>query len=283
MIATLRKRLATRAASSTPPPMPAPTPRRVRSLFISDVHLGTRGCRAEALCSFLNAHSCETLFLVGDIVDGWRLQKSWFWRQSHQEVINAVLAMAQSGTRVIYIPGNHDEALRPYTGLELAGVELHFEYVHETADGRRFLVLHGDHFDAAVRYARWLALLGDRAYDLAAYVNERLNQIRRFFGMPYWSLAGYLKRTVKNAVEYISRFEEAVAQEAVRRGLDGVICGHIHHASIRRISGVLYCNDGDWVDSATALAEAHDGRLSLITWDGEAPQLACETLLLAAA
>jgi UDP-2,3-diacylglucosamine pyrophosphatase LpxH len=280
MIATALRKLAPQAAPAQhrPPrpdfarpasePAPAPVP-GLRTIFISDVHLGTRGCKAEALVAFLRRHPCETLYLVGDIVDGWRLTRSWFWRPSHTEVIQEILLKAQNGTRVIYIPGNHDEALRPYAGLNLAGIDVRHEAVHRSADGRDFLVLHGDYFDGVVRYAKWLAHLGDWAYDIALWVSERVSDLRRWFGLPHWSLAGYLKRTVKNAVEFISRFEDAVARETEARGLDGAICGHIHHAAIRRIGRTLYCNDGDWVESCTALVEAPDGTFSVIGATGE--------------
>jgi UDP-2,3-diacylglucosamine pyrophosphatase LpxH len=237
-----------------------------RAVWISDVHLGTRGCKAELLLEFLSQIDPEKLFLVGDIVDGWRLTRSWYWAPSHSAVVQRVLTMARNGTEVIYVPGNHDETMRDYTGIQLAGVRVVHEYLHETADGRRFLVIHGDQFDAVVRYAKWLALLGDWAYQMAMWANHWLNQARTKLGYPYWSLSAYLKHRVKNAVEYISRFEEAVASEAKRRGANGVICGHIHHAEMRDIDGVLYCNDGDWVESCTALVEQHDGTLRILTW-----------------
>ena len=262
-------------ADSIRPFLPAndaePEPKQCdrRTIFISDVHLGTRGCKAAALASFLRQQSCQTLYLVGDIIDGWRLKRSWFWRSAHGEVIQEILNKVQAGTRVIYIPGNHDEVLRPYAGLNLAGVDIRQEAIHRTADGRSFLVIHGDCFDGVVRYAPFLAHLGDWAYDLTMWLSERVSDARRIFGLPHWSLARYLKRTVKNAVSYIGRFEEAVARETLARGLDGAICGHIHHAEIRRIGRVLYCNDGDWVDSCTALVEAHDGTLSVVSARGE--------------
>jgi UDP-2,3-diacylglucosamine pyrophosphatase LpxH len=280
MIATALRKLAPQARRSDggnvvslrPPEAAPPAPEalpRLRTIFISDVHLGTRGCKGEALAAFLRRHACETLYLVGDIVDGWRLKRSWYWRPAHTEVIQEILRKAQSGTRVIFIPGNHDEALRPYAGLNLAGVDVRFEAVHRTADGRDFLVMHGDYFDGVVRYAKWLAHLGDWAYDIALWVSERVCDVRRWLGLPHWSLAAYLKRTVKNAVEYIGRFEDAVARETEQRGLDGAICGHIHHASIRRIGRILYCNDGDWVESCTALVETPDGAFEILSATGE--------------
>jgi len=178
---------------------------RYRTLFVSDVHLGTRGCKAELLADFLARNSCETLFLVGDIVDGWRLRRRWYWPDAHNRVIGEILHKIDSGTRVVYVPGNHDEMLRPYCGRMISGVELMHEAVHETADGRRLLVIHGDRFDAVIAYARWLAYLGDSAYTLALHLNEAFNALRRAMGLEYWSLSGFLKRKVKNALEYICR------------------------------------------------------------------------------
>jgi len=252
-------------------PPAAPVARRPvarhRTIWISDVHLGTRGCKAELLLDFLRHNECDMLYLVGDIVDGWRLSRSWFWHPSHDAVINEVLRKAQSGTRVIYIPGNHDEAFRGYAGLTLAGVELANDAIHETADGRCLLVIHGDHFDGVVAYARWLALLGDWSYGMALRLNDLLAFVRRWLGMPYWSLSRWIKDHVKNAVEYIGRFEAAIAHEAQRREVNGVVCGHIHKAEIRMIGSVLYCNDGDWVESCTALTEDFAGELQIVTWD----------------
>jgi UDP-2,3-diacylglucosamine pyrophosphatase LpxH len=241
-------------------------PKRHRTLFLSDIHLGTPGCKAEFLLDFLKNNTAETIYLVGDIVDGWRLTRSWFWESLHNDVIRHFVALAQAGTRIVYIPGNHDEVLREYAGHNFAGIYVENEVIHQTADGRRFLILHGDQFDSVVRYAKWLAHLGDRAYHLALVLNNGLHRIRRRLGLPYWSLSAYLKHKVKNAVEYISNFEVAVAREARERGLDGVICGHIHHAEIRYINGVLYCNDGDWVESCTALCEDASGKLSIMRW-----------------
>jgi UDP-2,3-diacylglucosamine pyrophosphatase LpxH len=243
--------------------------RRYRSVFLSDVHLGTRGCRADFLADFLRSVECERLYLVGDIVDGWRLRKTWYWDAQHDAVIRLVLRMARHGTAVTYIPGNHDEMFRDWLGLEVAGVRLAAEAEHVAADGRRFLVMHGDAFDSVVRYAKFLALLGDWAYDLALELNRGFNAVRRRLGYPYWSLSQWLKRQVKGAVKAIDRFEEALALEARRRGFDGVVCGHIHHAEMRDIGGVMYMNDGDWVESCTALVEHHDGRFELVDWAAE--------------
>lgn len=239
---------------------------RYRTIWISDVHLGTRGCKAEYLLDFLRHTESEFLYLVGDIIDCWRLRRSWFWLQSHNDVVQKILRKARKGTKVIYVPGNHDEPLRDYADMVFGGIQVSMEAIHVTAEGRRLLILHGDDFDGVVRYAKWLALLGDRAYELMIAVNHWFNLLRRRLGYPYWSLSAYLKHRVKNAVEFISDFETAVAEEAGRRQVDGVVCGHIHRAEIRQIGPVLYCNDGDWVESCTALVEHRDGRLEIIDW-----------------
>ena len=241
---------------------------RYRTVFISDVHLGTRGCRSDFLIDFLGRVSCERMFLVGDIIDGWRLRKSWYWDEACDEVLRLLLGHARNGTEVTYIPGNHDEMFRAWLpmGLEIAGVRLRAEAVHVTADNRRLLVIHGDEFDSVVRYAKFLALLGDWAYRSALRFNTWFNAIRRRLGYPYWSLSAWLKRQVKEAVKAIDRFEAALANEARRRGFDGVVCGHIHHADMREVGGVLFINDGDWVESCTALVEHEDGRLELLDW-----------------
>ena len=241
-------------------------PRRCHAIFISDVHLGTRGCQAELLLDFLRHHESDYLYLIGDIVDGWRLKRSWFWAQSHNDVVQKILRKARKGTKVVYVPGNHDEAARDYCGLNFGGVQVMREAIHESADGKRYLILHGDEFDGIVRYAKWLALLGDWAYNMALRFNHWFNLAHRALGLPYWSLSAWLKHKVKNAVEYIGNYEKAVAEEARKRGVDGVICGHIHHAEIRDFDGVLYCNDGDWVESCTGLVENHDGSLEIVHW-----------------
>jgi UDP-2,3-diacylglucosamine pyrophosphatase LpxH len=238
----------------------------VRAAFISDTHLGTAGCNAELLLDFLKSVECETLYLVGDIVDGWQLRKGWYWPTRHNDIVRCVLKKAKHGTRVIYVPGNHDEAFRDFVGLNLGGIELAMEAVHVTADGRRLLVLHGDEFDGVVLYARWLAFLGDNAYTMLLQLNRVLNWVRRRRGLPYWSLAAHLKKKVKNAVQFISSFEEVVAHAAHERGAQGVVCGHIHTAEIRQIGDVTYYNDGDWVESCTALVEHPDGRMEIIDW-----------------
>ena len=240
--------------------------KRYRSIWISDLHLGTRGCKADFLLDFLRYTESEYLYLVGDIVDGWRLRKSWYWAQSHNDVVQKVLRKARKGTKVIYVPGNHDEWLRGYTEMHFGGVLLLPEAVHVTADGKRMLVLHGDAFDGVVRYARWLAFLGDSAYELALKLNNVFNFFRRKLGYPYWSISAYLKSRVKNAVQFVGDYANAIAAEANARKVDGIICGHIHQAEIRDINGVLYCNDGDWVESCTALVEHFDGKLELLHW-----------------
>jgi UDP-2,3-diacylglucosamine pyrophosphatase LpxH len=249
-----------------PPRREQPRTRRHRTLWISDIHLGSRGCKAERLCDFLRNNECDLLYLVGDIVDGWQLSQRWYWPESHKAVVNEILRMSQSGTRVIFIPGNHDDVFRDYIGLCFAGVELADEAIHETADGRRLLVLHGDRFDSAVTRVRWLAKAGDWAHSWAVRANDLVAAARRGLGMPYWSLSGWLKSHVKDAVAIGGRFEDALVQEVVRRGVDGVVCGHIHKAEIRQIGEIVYCNDGDWVDSCTALSEDDAGNLAIVAW-----------------
>jgi UDP-2,3-diacylglucosamine pyrophosphatase LpxH len=239
-----------------------------RSIFISDTHLGTRGCRSDFLADFLRRTSCRQLFLVGDIIDGWRLRKSWYWDNGHDDVLRLIVGHARAGTEVTYIPGNHDEMFRSWLpmGLEICGIKLCLQAEHTTADGRRLLVMHGDEFDNVIRYAKFLALLGDWAYTAALEVNRWFNAARRRLGYPYWSLSAWLKRQVKGAVKAIDRFETALAAEARRRGFDGVVCGHIHQAEMREVDTVQYLNCGDWVESCTALVEHHDGRLELVDW-----------------
>ena len=239
---------------------------RFRSIFISDVHLGFKGCRAEFLLDFLRRVECQQIYLVGDIIDMWSLTRSFYWPQAHNDVIRTILGKAKHGTRVVYVPGNHDRPFRDHDGLVLGNVEIHREVVHETADGRRFLVLHGDEFDAIVCASPLLESLGSTAYSAALRLNRYVNAVRRLFGYPYFSVAAFLKHKVKNAVKYIANFERALAVEARRRGVDGVICGHIHRAEISEIDGITYCNDGDWVESCTALVEDFQGRLSLLRW-----------------
>ena len=244
---------------------------RLRAIFISDLHIGTPGFQADALLDFLKHHPSDMLYLVGDIVDGWQLRRRWFWPQSHNDVVQKLLRRARKGCRVIYVPGNHDEFARHFVGHAFGGVEVFHETVHTTATGLKLWVIHGDHFDGVIQCAQWLAHVGDWLYELTLKINRHLNSWRARMGLDYWSLSAYLKLKVKKAVNFISDFEVAVAQEAKRRGYNGAVCGHIHHAEIRDVQGILYCNDGDWVESRTALVEHMDGRLEIIHWGaGEA-------------
>ena len=248
-------------------------PLKYRSIFIFDVHLGFRGCQASLVLDFLQSAECKQLYLVGDIVDIWAMKNGVYWPEAHNQVVREVLDKAKRGTEVIYTPGNHDELFRTHLGADFGNVAVREEVIHATADGRRFLVVHGDAFDAVVQNGKWLAKIGSRAYDSLLMLDGLIGRIRRLLGLRYWSLAGYLKYKVKNAVSYIDDFEEAVANEAERRQVDGMICGHIHHAEIREIAGVDYCNCGDWVESCTALVEHHDGRLELLRWTDAYPQV----------
>jgi UDP-2,3-diacylglucosamine pyrophosphatase LpxH len=240
--------------------------RRFRTLFISDVHLGARGSQADLLLDFLRYHDADTIYLVGDIVDGWQLRSSWYWPQPHNDVVQKLLRKARKGARLIYVPGNHDEFLRDYYGTHFGGIEVCERAIHEGADGRRYLVVHGDHFDLVVTQARWLAHLGDHAYTLAIVANRLFNDVRRRLGFGYWSLSQWAKLKVKNAVNYIGEFEKTLVLEARRNDAEGVICGHIHHAAIHDDFGLRYINCGDWVESCTAIGEHPDGRFEIITW-----------------
>ncbi|QGM99599.1 UDP-2,3-diacylglucosamine diphosphatase [Methylocystis parvus] len=243
-----------------------PEPRLYRTLFLSDLHLGARAAQAHLLLDFLKHNDAETIYLVGDIVDGWKLRKGWHWPQAHNDVVQKMLRKARKGARVIYVPGNHDEFARDYTGLTFGGVEVVDHAIHETADGKKLLVIHGDQFDIVVRNARWLAFLGDWAYDVAIAANTHLNRFRRLFGVGYWSFSAWAKLKVKEAVNFIGDFEETLAAEARRRGIDGVVCGHIHHAAVKTIDGVIYVNTGDFVESCTAIAEHEDGTFEILYW-----------------
>jgi len=247
-------------------------PLRFRTIWISDVHLGTTGCQAQRLLEFLRATESETLYLVGDIIDGWQLKRRWYWEQSHNNVVQTVLKKAKKGTNVIFVPGNHDEVIRQFIDLDFGGIKIRDELIHTTANGKRMLVLHGDRFDGVIACAKWLAYVGDNLYTMILKFNQWFNSWRARAGLPYWSLSQYLKGKVKNAVNYITSFEDALAGEAAKRGLDGVICGHIHKPEIRDINGITYCNDGDWVESLSALVEEPSGQLRLVTW-GEIMQL----------
>ena len=237
-----------------------------RTIWISDVHLGTPGCQANYLLDFLKTHESETLYLVGDILDGWHLKKGWYWPQTHNDVVQKILRKGRKGTRVVFIPGNHDESVRQFIGLNFGEIEVLEDAIHTTVDGKRLWVTHGDLFDGVMQHARWLAYIGDSAYTLILKLNRWFNAIRTRMGLPYWSLSQYLKHQVKNAVNFISAFEHVMTEEARRRDCDGVVCGHIHKAEIRDINGILYANDGDWVESLTALVEDFDGKLRIIHW-----------------
>jgi UDP-2,3-diacylglucosamine pyrophosphatase LpxH len=246
--------------------MNATRPRRFRTLFISDVHLGARGCQAGKLLDFLRNHEADTIYLVGDIVDGWALKSGWYWPQLHNDVVQKLLRQARKGTEIVYIAGNHDEFLRGFQGIHFGGVVVADRVIHEAADGKRYLVIHGDQFDSIVHSVRWLAYLGDKAYDASIIVNRIVARCRRLFGLPYWSFSSWAKLRVKKAVNFISAFQNLVADEARRSQVEGVICGHIHHATIETIGGILYMNSGDWVESCTAIAEDHDGSFSILRW-----------------
>ena len=252
-------------------PLPADRPpastEHYRAIFISDVHLGTRGCKAAYLLDFLRHTESDVLYLVGDIIDGWALKKSVHWPQAHNDIVQKVLRKARKGTRVVYVPGNHDEAARQFAGLHFGGIAIREDDVHTTAGGRRLWVVHGDFADGVMRHARWLAYVGDAAYEFSLWLNHQLNRVRVRLGRPYWSLSQYLKHRVKNAVSFIFDFEQVLLREARRRGYDGVVCGHIHKAEIRDVDGMTYANDGDWVESLTALVETLDGHLQIVTWD----------------
>jgi len=258
-------------------------PLKVRTVWISDVHLGFRGCSAELLLDFLHTVECETLYLVGDIVDVWNMKRGLYWPQAHNNVVRSLLGKAKHDTRVVFVPGNHDEVFRDFEDMEFGNIVIRREVEHELSDGRRLLVLHGDDFDRVVQCSPWLARLGSHAYDVLLYCNRWINWGRRRLGLGYWSLAGYLKHRVKNAVNYISNFEEAVAHEARSRGLDGVVCGHIHHAEIRDIGTIRYHNCGDWVESHTALVERHDGSVELLHWRDYLSEVSSEAAAVTAA
>lgn len=244
---------------------------KVRTIWISDVHLGTPGCQARALAKFLGQHECEQLYLVGDIIDGWQLQRTFYWPQEHTNVVRKILTRAKRGADVFYVTGNHDEFLRKFVDykLEIGNIRLVNEVIHETADGRKLLVMHGDMFDVITRYHRWVAMAGDVVYNSMMLANRRLNQARRRIGLPYFSLSAYAKQKVKAAVNIVTEFEGSVARECERRGLDGIVCGHIHHAQIRDIDDIVYYNCGDWVESCTALVEDFDGTIRIVEWENE--------------
>ncbi|WP_297807477.1 UDP-2,3-diacylglucosamine diphosphatase [uncultured Methylophaga sp.] len=239
---------------------------KVRSVWISDIHLGFRGCSADFLLDFLHKVECDYLYLVGDIIDVWEMKKKMYWPQAHNNVIRTLLGKAKHNTKVVYVPGNHDEVLRDFDGAVFGNVEIQNEIIHTTADNRKLLILHGDQFDSVVKISPMLAKVGSRLYEWLLRANRYVNLVRRKMGFSYWSLAAFLKHKVKNAVQYISHFEEAVAHEAARQGVDGVVCGHIHRAEIARHHDVDYYNCGDWVESCTALVEHPNGEMEILNW-----------------
>jgi len=250
-------------------------PLRCRTVWLSDIHLGFHGCKADSLLDFLKHVECDYIYLVGDIFDVWSLkQKGFYWPQSHNNVIRTILGKAKHNTKVIYIPGNHDDMFRDYDGMTFGNVEIHNKYIHDTVDGRKLLMLHGDEFDGAVQLSRLASFIGDKSYDISLYLNRYLQAFRRLMGFPYWSLSGYLKSKVQNAMDVISKFENAVANEAKNSDVDGVVCGHIHNAQLKEINGILYCNDGDWVENCTTMIEHYDGTLELLRWREKAITLA---------
>lgn len=242
----------------------------VRTLFLSDIHLGTRGCQADMLLDFLSRHDADRIYLVGDIFDGWRLRRGWHWPQAHNNVVEALMAKAHADTPIIYIPGNHDEVMRGYLGTHFGGIEVKARDEHVTANGVRLLITHGDQFDVVVMNAKWLAHLGDRAYNLVLMLNTTVNRVRRLWGGQFWSLSNWAKQQIKRAVNFIGEYETVLADEARRGGYDGIVCGHIHKAELVQRDDILYVNCGDWVESCTAVVEHHDGRLQLIDWAGMA-------------
>jgi UDP-2,3-diacylglucosamine pyrophosphatase LpxH len=241
-------------------------PRRYRTLFVSDLHLGSKAAKAEFLIDFLRYHEADSIYLVGDIVDGWRLRRAWHWPQAHNDVVQKLLRQARKGVRIVYLAGNHDEFLRQFQGTHFGGIVVSDRAIHETADGKRFLVIHGDQFDTIVHNVRWLAYLGDRAYELAITLNRVVFRVRRMLGLPYWSFSSWAKVKVKKAVNFIGNFQRVLSEEARRAEVDGVICGHIHHAVIEQFDGITYINTGDWVESCTAVVEDFDGSIEILHW-----------------
>jgi UDP-2,3-diacylglucosamine pyrophosphatase LpxH len=247
-------------------------PNRHRTIFMSDLHLGTRSCQAELVLDFLRHNEADRYYLVGDIIDGWRLRGGWYWPQVHNDVMQKLLRKVRRGAHMVFIPGNHDEFARQFFGLSFGGIEIRRNAVHVAADGRRYWITHGDEFDVVVRHAKWLAFFGDWAYDAAIFINTHFNRLRRLFGFGYWSFSAWAKLKVKNAVNFIGSFERELAGEAKRRGADGVVCGHIHHAAVRQIDGVTYVNIGDFVESCTAVIERDDGQMEIVRWSKMAPR-----------
>ena len=240
--------------------------RHYRALFLSDLHLGTRGCQVDELLHFLVTHNADTIYLVGDIIDGWRLESRWYWPDEHAAVLRVLLAKAERGSRLVYLPGNHDEFIRAYVGQTTAHVEFVEKIVHEAADGKRYLVVHGDCFDPVQDKARWLAFIGDHAYVAALAVNTFVNRLGRRIGLPYWSFSNWAKSRVKSVVNFMGHYEQELVSAAREHEVDGVICGHIHRAALHEDFGLRYVNCGDWVESRTAAVEHLDGRMEILNW-----------------
>jgi|TARA_A100001015_G_scaffold256119_1_gene297989 UDP-2,3-diacylglucosamine pyrophosphatase LpxH len=243
------------------------SPNQYRSIFISDVHLGSYGCQAEKLLNFLQNTTCDQLFLVGDIIDGWQMRGRVYWPESHERVMKQLLEIAKTGTKVRYITGNHDEFLRNYGALQFDTIEIVDEYRLRNKDGREFLVIHGDQYDVITKYARWISTLGDVGYNLLLRINVVVNKVRSLLGYDYWSFSKWVKDSVKQAVSYVGDFEATVASVCNQRGYAGIICGHIHKAANREVGGVRYLNCGDWVESCTAILHTHDGQFQVIEHD----------------
>ncbi len=240
-----------------------------QAIWISDTHLGLKEARSESLLDFLRHTQCRKLYLVGDIIDVWKMRSGLYWPAINNEIVRTIMRMAREGTEVIYVPGNHDEVFRDYLGLFFGGIRIESEVEHQAADGKRYLILHGDEFDCVVMHNKWLAHIGSSAYDMLLWCNRWFNLVRRRLGMSYWSLSAYLKNKVKEAVKYIGNYEQAVVRAARERNMDGVICGHIHQAALTQFEEITYANCGDWVESCTALAEEADGTIRLIHWAHE--------------
>ena len=245
---------------------------KYRSIFISDVHLGTKVSQATLLIDFLRDNECDHLYLVGDIIDGWAMSKNFYWPQTHNDVIQKLMRKARKDTKVIYLPGNHDEFLRSFGQHEFGNIQLVDQIMHRGRDDKLYLVMHGDQFDAVIKNMKWLSLVGTWAYDFSIHVNVIISKIRDVLRLPYWSLSAWAKYKVKKAVNFISDFESSLASYARSKGAQGMICGHIHHANIREVDGVIYMNCGDWCESCTALVEHEDGRFEIIYFLGGNPR-----------
>ncbi|NKI17731.1 UDP-2,3-diacylglucosamine diphosphatase [Spongiibacter sp. KMU-166] len=239
---------------------------RYKTVWLSDIHLGFKDCRAEYLLDFLAKVECDSIYLIGDVIDLWAMKRSLFWPSSHYDVLRSLFNKANAGTRIVYIPGNHDEPFRDYVGNIFGPIEIRKDAVYTTVKGKRLLMFHGDCLDEHIQLRKWENLIGDAAYDLLLFLNRWANFFRRRSGRHYWSLATYIKQRIPNARQVIEVFEQAAVQEAAARNLDGVICGHIHQPALKEIDGLLYCNDGDWIENCTVLTEDDAGNMELLQW-----------------